>query len=130
MREYPSRFGSCVPHTTRPRRDHEVDGRDYHFVASVEKMERDIQVCTKDPTKYRLLYKSHHLLMILHLKCKVYLQISIYFLFCRTISSSKQASTTTTFMEHLSSQCRYKPRFSQNFRKTSFCLLKLPKFLL
>ena len=73
MREYPSRFGSCVPHTTRPRRDHEVDGRDYHFVASVEKMERDIQVCTKDPTKYRLLYQSHHLLMILHLKCKVYL---------------------------------------------------------
>ena len=44
MREYPNRFGSCVPHTTRPRRDHEVDGRDYHFVASVEKMEKDIQV--------------------------------------------------------------------------------------
>ena len=48
MREYPNRFGSCVPHTTRPRRDHEVDGRDYHFVASVEKMERDIQVSTKE----------------------------------------------------------------------------------
>lgn len=43
MREYPNRFGSCVPHTTRTRREHEVDGRDYHFVASVEKMERDIQ---------------------------------------------------------------------------------------
>ncbi|QQP51152.1 Uncharacterized protein FKW44_012409 [Caligus rogercresseyi] len=43
MREFPDRFGSCVPHTTRLRREHEVDGRDYHFVSSVEKMERDIQ---------------------------------------------------------------------------------------
>ncbi len=32
MREFPARFGSCVPHTTRQRREHEVDGRDYHFV--------------------------------------------------------------------------------------------------
>ena len=29
--------------TTRPRRDYEVDGRDYHFVDSREQMERDIQ---------------------------------------------------------------------------------------
>jgi len=29
--------------TTRPKRDYEVDGRDYHFVASREQMERDIQ---------------------------------------------------------------------------------------
>ena len=28
--------------TTRPPRDHEVDGRDYHFVESREKMEQDI----------------------------------------------------------------------------------------
>jgi disks large protein 1 len=41
--EYPDKFGSCVPHTTRPKRDYEVDGRDYHFVASREQMERDIQ---------------------------------------------------------------------------------------
>ncbi|XP_055297797.1 disks large 1 tumor suppressor protein isoform X2 [Sitodiplosis mosellana] len=41
--EYPDRFGSCVPHTTRPKRDYEVDGRDYHFVGSREQMERDIQ---------------------------------------------------------------------------------------
>ncbi len=40
MRQYllaPSRSD-----TSRPRRDHEVDGRDYHFV-SREQMERDIQ---------------------------------------------------------------------------------------
>uniref|UniRef100_A0A8C6UP33 Disks large homolog 1 n=1 Tax=Neogobius melanostomus TaxID=47308 RepID=A0A8C6UP33_9GOBI len=37
------KFGSCVPHTTRPKRDYEVDGRDYHFVLSREQMERDIQ---------------------------------------------------------------------------------------
>jgi len=43
MREFPNRFGSCVPHTTRPRREHEMDGRDYHFVTSVEQMEKDIQ---------------------------------------------------------------------------------------
>lgn len=43
MREYPARFGSCVPHTTRPRREHEVNGRDYHFVPSIEQMERDIE---------------------------------------------------------------------------------------
>nr|CAB3238213.1 disks large homolog 2 [Phallusia mammillata] len=41
--EYPDKFGSCVPHTTREKRDNEVDGRDYHFVASREKMEQDIQ---------------------------------------------------------------------------------------
>ncbi|XP_052784805.1 disks large homolog 1-like isoform X4 [Mya arenaria] len=41
--EFPEKFGSCVPHTTRENRDHEVDGRDYHFVASREQMERDIQ---------------------------------------------------------------------------------------
>lgn len=45
--EYPERFGSCVPHTTRPRRDYEVDGRDYHFVASREQMEKDIQGTTQ-----------------------------------------------------------------------------------
>ncbi|KAI1295362.1 Disks large 1 tumor suppressor protein [Halotydeus destructor] len=41
--EYPDRFGSCVPHTTRLRREYEVDGRDYHFVPSREQMEKDIQ---------------------------------------------------------------------------------------
>ncbi|XP_063625309.1 disks large 1 tumor suppressor protein isoform X8 [Cydia splendana] len=41
--EFPDKFGSCVPHTTRQRRDYEVDGRDYHFVGSREQMERDIQ---------------------------------------------------------------------------------------
>ncbi|KAG7237386.1 hypothetical protein INR49_032431 [Caranx melampygus] len=41
--EFPDKFGSCVPHTTRPRRDYEVDGRDYHFVMSREQMEKDIQ---------------------------------------------------------------------------------------
>lgn len=29
--------------TTRPRRENEVDGQDYHFVASREQMEKDIQ---------------------------------------------------------------------------------------
>jgi len=43
MREFPERFGSCVPHTTRPRRENEVDGRDYHFVTSLEQMQADIQ---------------------------------------------------------------------------------------
>uniref|UniRef100_A0A2K5PRY0 Discs large MAGUK scaffold protein 3 n=1 Tax=Cebus imitator TaxID=2715852 RepID=A0A2K5PRY0_CEBIM len=41
--EFPHKFGSCVPHTTRPRRDNEVDGQDYHFVVSREQMEKDIQ---------------------------------------------------------------------------------------
>jgi len=41
--EFPDQFGSCVPHTTRPKREYEVDGRDYHFVASREQMEKDIQ---------------------------------------------------------------------------------------
>lgn len=41
--EFPDKFGSCVPHTTRSRRDYEVDGRDYHFVDSREQMEKDIQ---------------------------------------------------------------------------------------
>nr|XP_051683133.1 disks large homolog 3 isoform X8 [Oryctolagus cuniculus] len=48
--EFPHKFGSCVPpfpfvlsDTTRPRRDNEVDGQDYHFVVSREQMEKDIQ---------------------------------------------------------------------------------------
>ncbi|XP_027013945.1 discs large homolog 1-like protein isoform X6 [Tachysurus fulvidraco] len=41
--EFPDKFGSCVPHTTRPKRDYEMDGRDYHFMVSREQMERDIQ---------------------------------------------------------------------------------------
>nr|XP_057924713.1 discs large homolog 1-like protein isoform X11 [Doryrhamphus excisus] len=65
--EFPDKFGSCVPReskqhsalicasaserrlclwpsdTTRPKRDYEVDGRDYHFVVSREQMEKDIQ---------------------------------------------------------------------------------------
>lgn len=41
--EYPNQFASCVPHTTRPRREGEEDGRDYHFVTSHEAMEQDIK---------------------------------------------------------------------------------------
>ncbi|XP_051155845.1 disks large 1 tumor suppressor protein isoform X5 [Leptopilina boulardi] len=41
--EFPDKFGSCVPHTTRSKREYEVDGRDYYFAASREQMERDIQ---------------------------------------------------------------------------------------
>lgn len=41
--EFPDKFGSCVPHTTRPKRPYEVDGRDYHFVLSRSQMEQDIQ---------------------------------------------------------------------------------------
>ncbi|XP_062854131.1 disks large homolog 1 isoform X2 [Trichomycterus rosablanca] len=41
--EFPDKFGSCVPHTTRPRREYEQDGRDYHFVVSREQMEHNIQ---------------------------------------------------------------------------------------
>ncbi|TRY54278.1 hypothetical protein DNTS_031081 [Danionella cerebrum] len=43
LSEFPDKFGSCVPHTTRPQREFEVDGRDYHFVSSREQMEREIQ---------------------------------------------------------------------------------------
>lgn len=66
LSDFPDKFGSCVPResspseveenapnrkscvspptdTTRPRRDYEIDGRDYHFVSSREQMERDIQ---------------------------------------------------------------------------------------
>ncbi|CAB3410323.1 unnamed protein product [Caenorhabditis bovis] len=38
----PHQFGSCVPHTSRPPRDNEVDGRDYHFVPK-HKMEEDVK---------------------------------------------------------------------------------------
>ncbi|XP_075691791.1 disks large homolog 3 isoform X4 [Rhinoderma darwinii] len=41
--EFPHKFGSCVPHTTRSRRETELDGQDYHFVSSREQMEKDIQ---------------------------------------------------------------------------------------
>lgn len=33
----------CVTDTTRPIREGEIDGRDYHFVVSREQMERDIE---------------------------------------------------------------------------------------
>jgi guanylate kinase len=40
--EQPTRFASCVPHTTRPIRRGEVDGLDYYFVNSREQMEREV----------------------------------------------------------------------------------------
>lgn len=43
MTETPEKFGSCIPHTTRPRRENEEDGRDYHFVPTREQMEQDIE---------------------------------------------------------------------------------------
>uniref|UniRef100_A0A672QS83 Discs large MAGUK scaffold protein 4 n=1 Tax=Sinocyclocheilus grahami TaxID=75366 RepID=A0A672QS83_SINGR len=49
LSEFPDKFGSCVPRflcltdTTRPKREYEVDSRDYHFVPSREQMEKDIQ---------------------------------------------------------------------------------------
>lgn len=33
----------CAADTTRPRRENEMDGQDYHFVVSREQMEKDIQ---------------------------------------------------------------------------------------
>lgn len=42
--EFPDKYSSCVPHTTRPIRRGEVDGRDYHFVLSREVMEQDIRI--------------------------------------------------------------------------------------
>ncbi|UXI16418.1 hypothetical protein NH340_JMT02361 [Sarcoptes scabiei] len=41
--EYPDRFGSCVPHTTRPPKEGEIDGRDYYFVPNREQMEKEIE---------------------------------------------------------------------------------------
>uniref|UniRef100_A0AC35TX18 PDZ domain-containing protein n=1 Tax=Rhabditophanes sp. KR3021 TaxID=114890 RepID=A0AC35TX18_9BILA len=38
----PDRFASCVPHTSRPPRDNEVNGRDYYFV-SKQQMDEDIK---------------------------------------------------------------------------------------
>jgi len=34
---------TLVVDTTRPRRENEVDGQDYHFVPTREQMERDIE---------------------------------------------------------------------------------------
>lgn len=39
----PQSISSLSTDTTRPRRDNEVDGQDYHFVVSREQMEKDIQ---------------------------------------------------------------------------------------
>ncbi|VDP75052.1 unnamed protein product [Echinostoma caproni] len=40
--EFPDRFGTAVPYTTRACRSNEVEGRDYHFVVSREIMVADI----------------------------------------------------------------------------------------
>ncbi|CAD5229263.1 unnamed protein product [Bursaphelenchus okinawaensis] len=40
--KFPSRFGCCIPHTSRPPRANEINGHDYYFV-SKEEMERDIK---------------------------------------------------------------------------------------
>ncbi|GAA54094.1 discs large homolog 1-like protein [Clonorchis sinensis] len=42
LSEYPDRFGTAVPYTTRACRPNEVEGRDYHFVVSREIMVADI----------------------------------------------------------------------------------------
>ncbi|CAF1508350.1 unnamed protein product, partial [Rotaria sordida] len=43
LNDHPDKFANCVPHTSRPKREKEVDGREYYFVPSREQMERDIQ---------------------------------------------------------------------------------------
>lgn len=40
--QFPDKFGTAVPHTTRPQRRKEINGEDYHFV-TVEAMEAEIQ---------------------------------------------------------------------------------------
>ncbi|KAK0403278.1 hypothetical protein QR680_016831 [Steinernema hermaphroditum] len=42
VERHPDRFNSCVPHTSRPPRPEEVNGRDYHFVSRVQ-MENDVK---------------------------------------------------------------------------------------
>lgn len=42
LQEFPNKFGTCVPHTTRPKKENEVDGHDYHFVASRDQLEKEI----------------------------------------------------------------------------------------
>ncbi|KAA3670986.1 uncharacterized protein DEA37_0009127, partial [Paragonimus westermani] len=42
LNEFPNRFGTAVPYTTRSCRPNEVEGRDYHFVVSKETMVADI----------------------------------------------------------------------------------------
>jgi hypothetical protein len=37
MREFPERFGSCVPHTTRARRENEVKENSYLTVTGLAK---------------------------------------------------------------------------------------------
>lgn len=43
MRGSGEKLGWLLADTTRPKREYEIDGRDYHFVSSREKMEKDIQ---------------------------------------------------------------------------------------
>lgn len=43
LNERPDKFANCVPHTSRPKREREVDGREYYFVPTREQMEKDIQ---------------------------------------------------------------------------------------
>lgn len=38
------RFAAAVPHTSRPRKDGEIDGIDYHFI-SRQMFEQDIEEC-------------------------------------------------------------------------------------
>jgi len=43
LNDRPDKFANCIPHTSRQKRDNEVDGREYYFVPTREQMERDIQ---------------------------------------------------------------------------------------
>uniref|UniRef100_A0A7E4ZZ59 Disks large homolog 1 n=1 Tax=Panagrellus redivivus TaxID=6233 RepID=A0A7E4ZZ59_PANRE len=40
--QFPNRFSSCVPHTSREPRENEVNGRDYYFVSKAE-MEAEVR---------------------------------------------------------------------------------------
>lgn len=41
MEKYPDQFSLAVSHTTRPRREHEIEGKHYYFTTR-EQMEKDI----------------------------------------------------------------------------------------
>jgi len=45
------RFAAAVPHTSRPRRDGEIDGIDYHFISRTQ-FEQDIRDGSLNPVFY------------------------------------------------------------------------------
>lgn len=103
------RFAAAVPHTSRPRRDGELDGIDYHFISRTQ-FEQDIRDGEFFHTQHLrpvilfllpYIFLNHDPFPSLSIEHCKFIKASLHHVFVSQASSSNTESTRRTIMEHL-----------------------------